>query len=141
MLRFLLVPIFLAIAGCAQIPPSPAETQAKQFESVPGKAVIYIVRNYPDLYYGHGSLALDDTMMYTTMEGNFIRWEVAPGPHRIVGMGVDLSRMTIHAEAGKTYFVQHVVTGFRGTTYGGSLNMLSEREGRLMVQRATLIGG
>lgn len=141
MLRFLLIPIFLVIAGCVQIPPSAEEIQAKRFESVPGKAVIYIVRGYPDLYSGHGSLALDDRIMFTTMEGNFFRWEVTPGSHRIVGMGPDLSRMTINAEAGKIYFVQHQVTGYRGSTYGGYLHMLSEREGRAMVQRATLLGG
>jgi hypothetical protein len=141
MLRFLLIPIFLVIAGCVQIPPSPQEIQAKRFESAPGKAVIYVVRGHPDLYGGHGSLALDDTVMFTTMAGNFFRWEVTPGAHRIVGMGPDLSRMTINAEAGKIYFIQHVVTGYRGSTYGGSLHVLSEREGRLMVQRATLIGG
>jgi hypothetical protein len=140
MLRFLLIPIFALIAGCVQIPPTSEEVQAKRFESVPGKAVIYIVRGYPDLYAGHGSLALDDSIMFTTMAGNFFRWEVTPGAHRIIGMGPDQSRMTINAEAGRIYFIQHIVTGFRGSTYGGYLNMLSEREGRLMVQRATLLG-
>src|SRR5512134_3803604 len=115
MLRSLLIAIFVLIAGCAQLPPSPAEMQAKRFESVPGKAVIYIVRAEPDLYGGHGTLALDDSIMITMFEGNFFRWEVAPGPHRIAGMGQDVSRVTVNAEAGKIYFVQHKVTGFRGT--------------------------
>ena len=142
MWRFLLIPLFVVVAGCVQIPPSPQETQAKQFESVPGKAVIYIVRAYPGGYYGHGSLWLGESIMITTMAGNFFRWEVAPGPHRIVGMGPDLSRMTINAEGGRIYFVQHhVLAGARSSTSGGYLQMLPEREGRALVQRATLIGG
>jgi hypothetical protein len=141
MLRSLLIALFVLLAACAQIPPSPQEIEAKKFESVPGKAVIYIVRAYPDLYFGHGSLALNDSFMITTMEGNFYRWEVAPGPHQIVGMGPDLSRITVNAEAGRIYFIQHIVSGYRGTTYGGHLQALPESEGRALVTRATLLGG
>ena len=140
MLRFLLIPIFMFIASCVQIPPTPQEIQAKRFESMPGKAIIYVVRGFPDLYGGHGSLALDDSITLTMMAGNFFRWEVAPGTHRIVGVAQDMSRMTINAEGGKIYFIQHVVTGYSNSTYGGSLNLLSEREGRAMVARATLLG-
>lgn len=141
MFRYLLIMIFMFVGGCAQIPPTPEETQAKKFESVPGKAVIYIVRGYPDLYFGHGSLGLDDKIAITMMEGNFYRWEVAPGPHLIAGKGQDMSRVTINAEAGKIYFVQHIVQGYRSTTHGGHLQLIPEREGRAMVQRATLLGG
>jgi hypothetical protein len=140
MLRSLLIAALVLVAGCAQLPPSPAEIQAKRFESVPGKAVIYIVRGDPDLYSGHGSLSLDDSIMITMFEGNFFRWEVAPGPHRIAGMAQDMSRVTINAEAGKIYFVQHKVTGFRGSTWGGFLEMVPEQHGRNLVQRATLLG-
>ena len=139
MLRFLLIPIFVLIAGCTQLPPSPQETQAKKFETVPGKAVIYIVRGYPDFYDGHGSLALDDSIMVTMFAGNFYRWEVDPGTHLIAGTAQDVSRVTLNAEAGKIYFVQHRVTGFRGSTWGGYLEILPERDGRMLVSRATLL--
>lgn len=139
-MRAVLTAAILLVAGCVQIPPSPQELQAKKFESVPGKAVIYIVRAYPDLYNGHGYLWLDDSISLTTLGGQFFRWEVAPGAHRIVGSGQDMSNMTIHAQAGGVYFVQHAVTGWGYTTYGGSVNMLSESAGRQLVQRATLIG-
>jgi uncharacterized protein DUF2846 len=141
MFRYLFIAILIFIAGCAQIPPTPQEIQAKTFESVPGKAVIYIVRGNPDMYFGHGSFALDDKIVITMMQGNFYLWEVAPGPHHIVGRAQDMSRVTINAEAGKVYFVQHTVFGSRGSTTGGNMQLMPEREGRAMVQRATLVGG
>jgi hypothetical protein len=141
MLRSLLIATFVVAAGCAQIPSSPDEMHAKKFESVPGKAVIYIVR--PALgFAGHGSVTLDDSATITMFGGNFYRWEVAPGPHRIAGAGQDMSRLTLNAEAGKIYFVRHQVLGSDRTVWGwgGVLELLPERDGRMLVQRARLLG-
>ncbi|MGZ8229401.1 MAG: hypothetical protein ACXW2A_06575, partial [Burkholderiales bacterium] len=55
----------LALAACAQLPPSPQEIEAKRFESVPGKAVIYVVRDEPDFADDGATLMLDDQMMGT----------------------------------------------------------------------------
>ena len=139
MFRSLLIAALALIAGCAQLPPSPAETQAKRFESAPGKAVIYVVRPSTG-YDGHGTIALDDSITITMFGGNFFRWEVAPGTHRIAGRAQDVSRLTLNAEAGKVYFVRHTVTGSDGRTWGGSLEILTERDGQVLVGRATLLG-
>jgi hypothetical protein len=141
MSRFLLIAMFALVAGCAQLPPSPAEMQAKKFESVPGKAVIYIAR--PSVGFdGHGALTLDDSMTITMFGGNFYRWEVEPGPHLIAGAGQDMSRLTVNAEAGKIYFVQHTVMGTFRTVWGwgGTLRLVPEPDGRMMVERARLVG-
>lgn len=130
----------LLLAGCVQLPPSPQDMQAKKFETVPGKAVIYIVRNYPDLSPHHGTLTLDETGMITTFPGTYYRWEVAPGPHRIASYAIGTARMTLRAEAGKIYFVQNKVGGFRSAT-DIFLQLIPEREGRAMVARGQLIGG
>ena len=135
----LLIATLALIAGCVQVPPSPAETQAKRFESVPGKAVIYIVRPNPG-YDGHGTIALDDSIVITMFGGNFFRWEVAPGTHRIAGKAQDVSRLTLNTEAGKVYFVRHTVLGSNGRTWGGSLDILTEQDGQALVLRATLLG-
>lgn len=42
------LPVAILIAGCAQLPPTPQDIQAKKFEGVPDKAVIYRVRDIPD---------------------------------------------------------------------------------------------
>jgi hypothetical protein len=139
MFRSLLIATLALITGCVQLPPSPAEMQAKRFESAPGRAVIYIVRATPG-YDGHGTIALDDSIVITMLAGNFFRWEVAPGTHRIAGRAQDVSRLNINAEPGKVYFVRHTVAGSDGRTWGGSLEMLTEQEGQALVGRATLLG-
>jgi hypothetical protein len=125
-------------AGCAQLPPTPQDIQAKKFETLPDKAVIYVVRNSPDMGPWHGTLWLGDNITITTFPGTYFRWEVPPGTHRITGVGYDTSQIDIRAEAGKLYFVQHAVAGFRSPT-SGFLSRLTEREGRAMVLRGELI--
>lgn len=129
----------LLVAGCAQLPPSPQDLQAKKFEAVPGMAVIYIVRNQPDLSPHHGTLTLDDTGMITTFPGTYYRWEVAPGSHRIRSYVIGTAAVTLQAEAGKIYFVQNKVSGFRSAT-NVFLEVIPEGDGRAMVVRSQLIG-
>ena len=140
--RFLFAAVFALLAGCVQIPHSPEEIQAKKFENVPDKAVIYIVRAYPGGFDGHGALTLDDAATITMFGGNFYRWEVPPGPHQITGVGPDMSRLIVNAEAGKLYFVEHRIFGHHRMVWGwgGVLQLLPERDGRMLVQRARLLG-
>lgn len=140
MTRYLSTVLLAALlaSGCAQIPPSPQDIQAKKFENVPGKAVIYVVRNSPDLGPWQGSLWIGDNMTITTLPGTYFRWEVPPGTHRITGAGYDTSQIDVQAEAGRIYFVQHAVAGFRSPT-SGFLSRLSDRDGRAMVLRSELI--
>src|SRR5262245_22248613 len=67
----------LLVAGCAQLPPTPEDVQAKRFQSVPDKAVIYVVRRSMDSREGRG-LTLDDRLTITTYPKSYYRWEVAP---------------------------------------------------------------
>src|SRR5215831_2613324 len=76
----------LLVAGCAQLPPTPEDIQAKKFEPVPGKSVIYVVRRTLDSD-GARSILLDEKSSITTFRGTYYRWEVEPGTHRITGMG------------------------------------------------------
>lgn len=135
----MLLAAFLA-AGCAQLPPSPQDVQAKKFEIPPGMAVIYIVRNQPDLSPHHGTLTLDDSGMITTFPGTYYRWEVAPGMHRVASYAIGTAAVVLRAEAGKLYFVQNKVGGYRSST-DVFLEIIPERDGRAMVARAQLIGG
>jgi len=125
--------IALLLAGCAPLPLTPQDIQARKFESVPGKAAIYIVRANMDSREV-GTLLLDDAGTLTTYRNTYHRWEVAPGKHRIAGFGRESAVITLDTEPGKLYFVEHTVLGSPRTgaafTY---LNRIDEQRGRSMV--------
>jgi hypothetical protein len=131
MFRILLIALLLA--GCVQLPPSPQDLQAKRFDAVPGKAVIYVVRAPMDSPASSG-LSLDDREQITTLEGTYYRWEVAPGTHRIAGVGPANESITLRTAAGNIYFVEHNV---RGTLWSGmqstSVRLMTDQEGRARV--------
>lgn len=130
----------LLIAGCVQLPPTPQDIQAKKFETVPDKAVIYVVRNDPDTSVVHGTMTLGDNIMITTFPGTYFRWEVPPGTHRIAGYAADSSEIVLKTEAGRLYFVQQSIVGTRSMA-SGFLQRIPERDGRAMVLRSELISG
>ncbi len=138
--RALLLATALWWGGCAQLPPSPADIQAKKFEALPDQAVIYIVRNDPDFSRDGATLLLDDTTTVTTYPGTYYRWEVAPGAHNIAGFAADAGNMTITVEAGKIYFVQQsFVPG--PFTPRSRFNHVPASRGRSLVMRSELVGG
>ncbi len=131
--------IAMLLAGCVQLPPSPQDIQAKKFESVPGKAVIYIVRSKVDSVFG-GTLWLGDRAQITTYAGTYYRWEVTPGSHRIAGYAPSNASITLQTEAGKVYFVQHTVFGdLRAGPLVSFLQHIHERDGRVLVAQAQLL--
>jgi hypothetical protein len=108
MLRILM--LVLVLAGCAPLPPSPQDLEAKRFEQVPGKAVIYVVRDYPDVSREAATLMLDDNMMGSTYPGTYFRWVVEPGRHRIRGFAGDAGSITIDVAPDRMYFIQQTYT-------------------------------
>jgi len=130
----------LGIAGCAQLPPSPEDIQAKRFETVPDKAVIYIVRAPLDSSEP-SELALEGTQQISTYPGTYYRWEVAPGTYAIAGMGFSMASATVTAAAGQIYFLQHTVIGDRsdGGVQVTDLQAISEQRGRRLVLRSQLL--
>jgi len=137
MWRVFIVVIF--VAGCVQLPPSAQDIQAKRFEPIPGKAVVYIVRDSTGTLLDN-TLWLGDSEMITTHTGTYYRWEVAPGAHRIAGFGESTASLTLNVQAGKIYFVHH---GVRGTNRSGVhstyLERLDEPSGRALIARASLL--
>lgn len=138
--RDVLLAGLLSFAGCAQLPPSPADLQAKKFEALPDRAVIYIVRNDPDFSRDPATLVLGEGPTVTTYPGTYYRWEVAPGAHRIAGFAADAGATTIKVEAGRIYFVRHAVVRGPFTARSWFEPVASDR-GRAMVMRAELTGG
>lgn len=129
----------LLLAGCAQLPPSPQDIQAKKFEAPPDKAVIYIVRSRLDSPT-QASIALGDNVVITTHPGTYYRWEVTPGVHRVSGYAQWTTSVTLRTEPGKLYFVLHTVDGnFRDGALNAYLQQIDEREGRALVAQAQLL--
>ena len=124
--------IALAVAACAQIPPTPREVADKKMEPVAGKAVVYVVQD-PFGSYDAG-LTLDEKLQIRTWPGTFYRWETAPGTHTIRSSEGNLSaRLSLRVEAGRVYFVQHSVRGIRGSTTDASLTAIDDTAGRRLV--------
>ena len=131
--------IALLLAGCAQIPPTPQDIQAKKFESLPDKAVIYIVRTPMDSRQASG-LMLDDVGPVGTLPRSYYRWEVVPGTHRIAEFAPFNGSVTVQAEAGKIYFVEYTVIGDGfPTPKFTTLQRTDERNGREMVLLSELL--
>jgi hypothetical protein len=132
MRRTLIVLAALTLAACAQNPPSAQEIVDKKMEPLPGKAVVYVVQN-PLRGYGAG-LTFDDGMRITTWPGTFYRWETTPGTHMIKSREANLSAsIRLQVEAGRVYFVEHIVTGLRGSTTDATLQKVGDRSGRQLV--------
>jgi hypothetical protein len=139
MFRVLL--LAFVMAACAPLPPSPQDLEAKRFEMVPGKAVIYLVRDDPDVSRDPGTLMLDDMMMGSSYPGTYFRWVVDPGRHQIRGYAGDTGSITMDVSADRMYFVQHSYSrGFFG--FGQSFfRVVPESYGRGAVLRGELAGG
>jgi hypothetical protein len=131
----------LLLAGCAPLlPHSPADIQAKRFEAVPEKAVIYLVRDFPDSNDVPATVTLGEARTVTTYPGTYYRWEVDPGTHRIAGFAADNGAITLRVEAGKIYFVQQRLTPWM--TYALSyFHPVTEPQGRAVAMRGVLLGG
>ena len=129
----------MLLGGCMQIPPTPQDIKAKRFDVVPDKAVIYIVRPGVDSL-NSGTISLGNSGVISTQQGTYYRWEVAPGTHRIQASGPYTAAVTVSAEAGKIYFVQHTVHGDvrRGVT-GMALQQVGDAYGRRLVEQAQLL--
>jgi len=127
----------MLVAGCVQLPPAPEDLQAKRFETVPGKSVIYLVRSNPDVTQLVTSVYLDETIRGASYPGTYFRWEVAPGQHRIAGFAGDDGNIAITTEAGKIYYVRQIVTGFKSPI--SVFHVTDERDGQMIALRGQLI--
>ena len=133
----ILIPAVL-LAGCAQLPPGPEDTQAKRFESVPGKSVIYVARQRVDCDLPQ-TLTLDERSTITTYKGTYYRWEVEPGTHRVENFASMTGSVTLNTAPGQLYFIQHTVLADRqdGVVIMSALKQVSDEAGRNLVSNGT----
>ena len=127
-------------APLASWPSGPADIQAKRFETVPDRAIIYVVRVLQDLGNVPATLWLDNQVMGATYMGTYFRWEVPAGQHLIAGYGPDNGMIRLDVQPGRIYYVQQVVRGgSRANSPYSTFRILNEPDGRALVSRAMLI--
>lgn len=137
MRRRLLILIALGLAGCVQLPLTPEDLEARKFEAVPGKAVIYVVRDYLDFSNEQAPIYIGENLLPATYPGTYFRLVVPAGKHTIVGYGQDSGTITVEVQQGRIYFVQQRVTHLGVTNSGFAL--VSEAQGRAAVLRSVLL--
>ena len=129
--------LLLALSACVPLPPLPGDAAAKRFESVPDRAVIYLVRHPLDSFIPT-SILLDDEMIGSTYKGTYIRMVVPGGAHRIAGMAGDSASIRLQAEQGRIYFVNQRTWETRHTLGGSSFQLVDPQYGRSLVLSGTL---
>jgi hypothetical protein len=138
MWRVPMMALILTLAGCQQLPLTPEDIQARKFEAVPDKAVIYLLRDDPDFSDIEARVDFGDNLNLRTYPGTYFRWEVPPGTHRIMSFGGDTGQIRVQAERGKVYFVQQRVGGNRFAPES-SFELISESQARAIVSRSVLV--
>lgn len=130
--------LMLAAAGCVTpLPPSPQELAAKRFETVPGKAVVYVFRDLVNFSSIQAPIALDGNQIGASYGGTFFYLVVDPGPHRLAGMFGDNGSMAFTVQAGQIYFIQQTISVNFGmvNSFFGAVNAA---EGRSRVSQYQL---
>jgi hypothetical protein len=139
-MRSVVSALFIALlCACAARPPSPADLQAKRFETLPDKAVVYLYRDSPDFSDVPATFLLDGQQQGTTYQGTYHRLELAPGRHLITGFAGDGGRFGFETQPGRLYFIRQSVSRF-GPFHQSYFAMVGELEGRDAVMRAELLG-
>lgn len=126
----------LLLTACTQLPPPPGDAAAKRFESVPDRAVIYVLRSPLERDFV-APIMLDDEMAGSTYRGTFIRLVVPAGQHQIAGFAGDSGRISLKTEVGKLYFINQTTFGYSSLT-GSSFQLIDEKYGRSLALGGTL---
>jgi hypothetical protein len=134
--RLSIAGLLFAISACAPLAPLPGDAAAKRFETVPDRAVIYLVRNPVERDFV-APIMLNDQSIGATYRGTYIRMVVPGGAYRIAGMAGDSGSIRLQAERGQIYFVDQRTMGYDALT-GSTFQIVDAQYGRSMVLGGTL---
>jgi hypothetical protein len=91
-----------------------ADAMARLFQPVSGKAVIYLIRDFGDLWVGEVKVSLDGRDMGITNRNTFMRWEIDPGEHTLVSFTSPPAALAIRTAPGGMYYIWLDITdGFQ----------------------------
>lgn len=103
----------LVLGSCASTPEAGPErdAEAKQFNTHPDAATIYVYRSPHNRIDSDSVLYIDGRLIGSTVPGTYFRIDTVPGHHVLHGVGVDVGYFGIDARPGQLYFVSLDVVG------------------------------
>ena len=128
--------LLVTLSGCVQTPPLAGDAEAKRFEAVPERAVIYVARQRLDRDFV-APIVLDGQMLGATYRGTYIRVVVPGGTHSIAGYAGDSGVIRLQAEAGRVYFINQATYGW-GSLAGSTFRLVDAEFGRSVVLGGTM---
>jgi hypothetical protein len=82
-----------------------ADSVARLFKPVPGKAIIYLLRDRGDIWTMDVPVYLDGREMGATEPMSYFRWEVEPGMHVLLSATTPPAVLEIRTEPGGLYYI------------------------------------
>ena len=131
-----------ALCGCASVPMAPiaADNQAKQFQPVPDKGVLYIYRSESFGGAVKMDVMVDSALIGDTAAETYFRMELPPGKHTIVSKAENTDEVDIDVQPGQLYFVWQEVK--MGILYArNKLHIVQAGEGEAGVRECKLAAG
>ena len=131
-----------SVAAAAEENTAPADIQAgttaRLFKPVPGKAVIYLVRDRGDVWTMDVPVYLDGREMGATEPMSYFRWEVEPGMHVVLSATTPPAVLEIKTEPGGLYYVwQDLNPGHQRAS--SVLHQVDQTTARATMTSATLL--
>jgi hypothetical protein len=97
------------LAGCTpasrSLAPLEQEAQARLLQPAPDRSVIYVLRDFGDIWTGYVKVLLNGREMGVTAPNTYFRWEVAAGEHLIVSATTPPAVLKLKTDPGGVYFV------------------------------------
>jgi len=136
----LLLVLCTLLPACALGPHAPAEEDAaaRLFRPVADKAVIYLLREYGDIYIAEVKLSLDGKEAGATWPGTYLRWVVDPGEHTIISYTQPPATLALKTERSGIYYVWQDINVGRLRPSSG-LYQVDETTARLVLDQAHLL--
>ena len=97
----------VVVTGCASVPMASLDKdrEAKAFVVPEGKSSIYLYRD--EMFGGaiHMTVSLDGRLAGRTGPQTYMLWHVEPGPHEILSIAENESKLLLDTQPGERYFV------------------------------------
>src|SRR2546423_9616925 len=105
---FAAVLVATALTACTSTPQAPLErdADAKQFQTHPSAATIYVFRSQFNYLDSNSVLYIDGRLIGATLPGAYFRVDTVPGHHVLHGIGLDGGQFALDARPGQLYFIR-----------------------------------
>lgn len=132
-----LAAICVLLSGCAATPQASRQDDAaaKQFESAPGAAIVYLYRaDGPVAFDSSTTLWLDRRLVGELMPATYFRVSVRPGKNLLTAYANDSGRLEFETRSGEIYFVAVFVRGESGASRS-EFRRVAPEAGRAQIER------